>query len=117
MSNPRSVLDEEFVDGLSEMKKAKEEQAIEVLYRLFRSINLMSVEEVVAARQLITLLERTSTLSETQKQVTEELADALYGRAKAIVESIPLDEREGKDKVRWLLLNGFPTDKNPAGFF
>lgn len=79
-------MDNDFVRGLSQLKKADPQRTVETLFRLFASIGTMKSYEVMAAKQTLDLFEAVTLLDDSTKTHIVAFLNALLNRAKILLE-------------------------------
>jgi flagellar biosynthesis regulator FlaF len=77
-------MDNRFIQGLQQLKKADPNRVIEILFRLFESIGTMKVHEVTAAKQTLDLFRSASNLDAASQKIVEAMDRALVVRASVI---------------------------------
>jgi hypothetical protein len=112
-------MDNGFVQGLQQLKKADPHRAIEVLFRLFESIGTMKVYQVAAAEQTLDLFQATSSLDASAQKALDAMKEALIVRAASLYELMissrdhsRFDGESGAARISFLSVFGVDSCKD-----
>jgi hypothetical protein len=80
-------VDDDFIKGLKELKKADPNKVIEVIFSLFHSIEKMGYEKLVAAKRSIKLFRSISDIDDSGSKIITEMEEVMICRAAVIYNS------------------------------